>query len=509
MLSELRLAIIDDGVNRDNLGVALEDDLEISEGVIRERFPHDSFAHSHGTTCVGILMAYHNPLPCTISSIKILSHDHRGTVDDMIIALHWCLEHNIKIVHMSIGTVDFTTRNRLKVLVNKMASEGIVIVAAGDNKGCLTFPAAFTNVVGVRAFIGDIKGKIVLNKSVGVDGIDFLARAVHDVRLGGEMIKTRVSNSFAAPYVTAQVIRFLVEDASLDVMSIKRLLCFGTMDRNVHQVAIFDWCNEYFLCNFSSIPLSRVLCSCNITPYWAINQTQLPSAHLTFAAPSKKATLVVAYDHLLCQILPKLSPSFPFYKNVVLLDVKQGGTQKSTKALSLIEQNYINVSLFDKSSLDFCPEDRSNGSNKSIEVPVIVLCCPYIDGLVSVMLMLKDHFFNSVFHCLCLLDNALGYLCDFLVYRQHNSINNAVLNHLATIHMADLIVIGVHTDTRESSWLANVDLFIHLGEQKYWGSCASQGQSMESIDLGNPIEKLESYLEYILAKIAHHFIIQQ
>ncbi len=513
-VAKFRLAIIDDGVNKNNLGIALdlENDLEVVDGSVRERSSYDTYAHSHGTTCIGIISSYFTSFPCTVSSIKILSKHHRGSVDDMLIALNWCREHGIKVINMSIGTRDFTARNRLKTVVNEMAAEGIVIVAAEDNNGYFTYPAAFTNVIGVKALQNMLNDGILLNGNVGIDGIDFLAKAEHDVWLAGEKIKTSLSNSFATPYVTVQVLQLLDRDVSLDVQNIKNLLRTRMTDQIVCQPNFFDWSNEYFLCNFSSLLMSEALHSRNIVTYTQINQDEILLTHFYPSEFTKNSTLVITCDRLgVDKDLDVLSPYFSIYKNVILLDIKRNNIKFLSGLLSSKrnrEEDGKDSFQIGIDSFNFCAlECNQSRNNKSVEVPVVALHSCHLDGLVRIMLEIKDYFFTDGFNCLCLLDSALGYLCDFLVYNQRTALENVLLNHLSTIYMADLILIGSHSYLNEPSVVSTdetgVDLFFHLGK----GSCSMKflETKVEFLDLGNLLEHARSYVEHVSCKIIQAF----
>ncbi len=93
-------------------------------------------------------------------------------------------------------------------------------MAAAANDGCKTYPASFSNVIGVAA--GNVfKTDTNLQKH---KGIDFIAPSDHEIVLEGNSFKLGKSNSYAAPYVTAMIGTVLEKEPYSNVCTIRSKL---------------------------------------------------------------------------------------------------------------------------------------------------------------------------------------------------------------------------------------------------------------------------------------------
>ncbi|KJD45255.1 S8 family serine peptidase [Paenibacillus terrae] len=102
---------------------------------------------NHGTLCAGIVQTYFPD--AMISSVKILNH-RKGNAVQLCAALRWCVKHRVQVANISLGSTDFRDRGMLREVVNEFAAAGLIMVCAAHNGGLLTYPASFTNVIGVQ-----------------------------------------------------------------------------------------------------------------------------------------------------------------------------------------------------------------------------------------------------------------------------------------------------------------------------------------------------------------------
>jgi hypothetical protein len=94
--------------------------------------------------------------------------------------------------------------NKLKELCDKLTKKNIVIVAAFDNNGAISYPAAFKNVIGVDFSISNKR----------INEFEFIENSPVNIRgIGTEVIipwlnskmKNVGGSSFAAPYITSLI----------------------------------------------------------------------------------------------------------------------------------------------------------------------------------------------------------------------------------------------------------------------------------------------------------------
>jgi len=106
------VAIIDDGIN-ENLysNIYLENNIEInSELKISQRKYYDPASISHGTTCAAIIQRYSS---CKVlNSVKILNEKTKGTKSQLIKAIEWCIDKNINLINLSLGSIDYRITKR-------------------------------------------------------------------------------------------------------------------------------------------------------------------------------------------------------------------------------------------------------------------------------------------------------------------------------------------------------------------------------------------------------------
>lgn len=247
---KLSIVVIDDGINAElyNIGI-LQLNLEINENlnIIKRENDHCNFL-SHGTTCAAIIKKYVKEAP--VGSIKILNdQSHKGAKYQLIKTLQWCATNGVKLVNMSLGTIDFRDFDEIRECVNDVAVKGVVIVAACNNNNVYTMPACLTNVIGVRCnknYIDDQYSFIPYT----FDGIEFEASGRHYLTDKFEKSRyTGASNSYAAPLITARVYQILETNPNISIENIKKELSKGTLELhsqyNPYICINSDWIGRY------------------------------------------------------------------------------------------------------------------------------------------------------------------------------------------------------------------------------------------------------------------------
>ncbi len=220
-MKQIHVAVIDDGINEAYFHTgSLPHNVEISPALeIYNRTGYNPYLLSHGTNCAAIIKKY--APDAVISSVKILN----GTTftakkDQLMLALEWCYTNRIRLVHLSLGSTFFMDFEEISALVDNMIHSGIILVAACHNRNIFTCPASLSGVIGVKCDTSrQLEEKEYLYHSRPQDGIRITACSEHTlVNCHGEAAVTPLSNSYAAPYITALVHRIMTHhpDITLD-----------------------------------------------------------------------------------------------------------------------------------------------------------------------------------------------------------------------------------------------------------------------------------------------------
>ena len=237
-LREDIIAIIDNGINRDLIcKEKIQAQIVIDENnkCIEDKNEIQITDFQHGTFCALIVEKYNSH--CMLDSVRILDKNGKGGIEKIEPALEWCYQHNIRVVNLSFGTTNFNECEKLKKLVNKYAYNGMIIVAATANSGFVSYPASFTNVIGVAT----IGSPLSYSKDYMQMGIDTVVPSEHMVKMFDEEIRTSLSNSYAAPYVCALIENRLNIDKALDIKKLKEYAREQSRTEMVGGVYEPDW----------------------------------------------------------------------------------------------------------------------------------------------------------------------------------------------------------------------------------------------------------------------------
>lgn len=232
------IAIIDNGINRDLIcKEKIQAQIVIDENnkCIEDKNEIQITDFQHGTFCALIVEKYNSH--CMLDSVRILDKNGKGGIEKIEPALEWCYQHNIRVVNLSFGTTNFNECEKLKKLVNKYAYNGMIIVAATANSGFVSYPASFTNVIGVAT----IGSPVSYSKDYMQMGIDTVVPSEHMVKMFDEEIRTSLSNSYAAPYVCALIENRLNIDKALDIKKLKEYAREQSRTEMVGGVYEPDW----------------------------------------------------------------------------------------------------------------------------------------------------------------------------------------------------------------------------------------------------------------------------
>lgn len=243
-LREDRIAIIDNGINRDLIckdKIQAQIVIDENNRCIEDKNEIQITDFQHGTFCALIVEKYNSH--CMLDSVRILDKNGKGGIEKIEPALEWCYQHNIRVVNLSFGTTNFNECEKLKKLVNKYAYNGMIIVAATANSGFVSYPASFTNVIGVAT----IGSPLSYSKDYMQMGIDTVVTSEHMVKMFDEEIRTSLSNSYAAPYVCALIANRLNIDKALDIKKLKEYAREQSHTEMVGGVYEPDWVHRAYV----------------------------------------------------------------------------------------------------------------------------------------------------------------------------------------------------------------------------------------------------------------------
>ena len=230
MDKDIRVAIIDNGINEHLIKRRIEKNIAIDENgiCIADTKNIDQQQFQHGTNCAMILEKYCPD--CRLISIRILDENGEGAIKNIYPALRWCYNNQISLVNLSLGTTDFRDYGKLRCLINEYAAKGMIIVAATANSGFVSYPASLTNVIGVAT----TDSPLDYCKDYMQMGIDTVVPSVHTIRVHNVEISTSLSNSYAAPYISALIANKLKANRTFEIKSLKR---YASEQSQLHMIS--------------------------------------------------------------------------------------------------------------------------------------------------------------------------------------------------------------------------------------------------------------------------------
>lgn len=207
------IAVIDNGVSQDLIlnktvtkSVSFCDKKEDKNGLFL-----------HGTIVSLIIVKYLKE--CNIISIRILDNNGTGSIGYLEDAFKWCVSNGVYIVNLSFGTTCFQDKKKIQRCINYYANKGLCIIAAAANNGFVTYPASFSNVIGVVNY--ESANDALFNwRHLG---IDVWSKSNHSILIQNKRIETPAGNSYAAPYITALIGSIISGQEKYNVCEVKKM----------------------------------------------------------------------------------------------------------------------------------------------------------------------------------------------------------------------------------------------------------------------------------------------
>ncbi len=258
------IAILDTGVSPINDFTKPKNRIiAFKDFVNNKKYPYDD--NGHGTHVSGIACGnginsngkYMGIAPeANIIGVKVLNDEGKGNAGDVLAGLQWVLDnkdkYNIKILNLSIGTNNTSTKDPLVKAVEKAWDMGIVVtIAAGNDgprKGTISSPAISKKVITIGASDDHKKAKFwgntlinfsgrgptlecVVKPDVIAPGVNIISCLSNNISIQNEYIDivekdyfSLSGTSMATPIVTGAIALLLEKHKDLSPNDVKLML---------------------------------------------------------------------------------------------------------------------------------------------------------------------------------------------------------------------------------------------------------------------------------------------
>ena len=208
----VKIAVIDSGIN------SKHPDLNVVGGA--SMIDNSAFIdeNGHGTHVAGVIAALNNSIgvvgaapDAEIYSVKVLSSNGAGTLEDVLDGIQWAIDHKMDIINLSLTTD--SDKPELHAMLKKANDLGIIVVAAAGNNeivdtqgdyvqagGDVLYPARYKSVIAVGS----------TNANNRLSGFSYTGPSVELVAPGEEIYSTfkdtyqySQGTSVSTPFVAA------------------------------------------------------------------------------------------------------------------------------------------------------------------------------------------------------------------------------------------------------------------------------------------------------------------
>jgi subtilisin family serine protease len=145
MSRPVRIAVLDSGVCRTHPHVG-----RIVEGITigpDGTSPGYEDTLGHGTAVASVI--HYLNAEADLIAVKIFDGKLATSLPTVLRAIDWCLEHDIQVINLSLGTLNAEYRNAFEDAVARSLAAGAVIVSALEVNGEAALPGSLPGVVGV------------------------------------------------------------------------------------------------------------------------------------------------------------------------------------------------------------------------------------------------------------------------------------------------------------------------------------------------------------------------
>ena len=432
----IRIAIIDDGVNCGLFSFSnLIADVEVgADGIILQRKQVEQLEISHGTICAAII--HQKVREVKLGSVKVLNDERKGRVAQLCTALDWCVQQKYDLINLSLGTVCTSDWKRMQPYIQKAYEHGILIVAAQNNEGVITYPASMRQVIGVKCYrefdylkeekYFSEKGKPYEYIEYPLDGIEFVAPSYHKLLIcHDQTYLCGRGNSFAAPVISAMVANLLIQQGSCSLPQMK-LRLKDKIHMQGDDSSVLYTRDLSFIQNALLILIGEANVRTEDYPFCVVTIRQISNPSILRVEEELREILQaisVEYDTIIVQDTC-LQDTINYRKEIIFSTIINQVTkhmiyinkQSEEKISPYLAKNIMqrHVFLWDGWHYSYKQEkQRIDVCTQSVSCPVIFWLYPKAESsLVSVELV-KELFCNDGYECLkysnqydCILDGA-------------------------------------------------------------------------------------------------------
>jgi subtilisin len=201
--SGIRVAVLDSGVNAHHSHVqpiaggvrftCLEDGSIACDNDVRDLI-------GHGTAVAGVIRA--KAPGADLYGVRVFDRELRTYASVVAEAIGWAIEHEMKLVNISLGTEQDKHRDLLQRACNQAAERGLILVAAADPDEEVWFPASLDGVIAVA---GDDRCAWDEHMHCPDDPIAFRAHPSPRPLPGRPQRFNLRGHSFAAAHITGRI----------------------------------------------------------------------------------------------------------------------------------------------------------------------------------------------------------------------------------------------------------------------------------------------------------------
>ncbi len=204
-MGKIHILIIDSGVDNSSI----KDGKEINgfsyyQGRVEKNFRDQV---GHGTAIYNIISKELKNVE--ITNIRFFSAESNVSENDLIGVLNYIYENiECNIINMSMGINIVSQNQKLQSICDKLSDKGIILVSAFDNAGAYSYPAVYSNVIGVVS--SPTCRKSTDFDFICDDKVNIAARGgTQKLLWKNSSIVISAGNSFACAYVTIQVAKIM------------------------------------------------------------------------------------------------------------------------------------------------------------------------------------------------------------------------------------------------------------------------------------------------------------
>jgi len=215
----VRVAILDTGIDLDHPD--LLGNIKGHINIVKPKKSGDDDS-GHGTHVAGIVAALDNAIgvigvgpEIELYAVKVLDKQGRGWLSDLVDALNWCIDNDIQVINMSLGSPQDNLS--FHEAVKNAYQAGITQITAagnyGQEEGAVSYPARYPETIAVSSV--DQFGNMDPFSSYGAE-IDIAAPGVEVLstfKNGSYVLMS--GTSMAAPHVTGTVALIFSNDPDI------------------------------------------------------------------------------------------------------------------------------------------------------------------------------------------------------------------------------------------------------------------------------------------------------